>query len=87
MPQPRHTTAVFLDGGLACMPAVLMALALARPTIDAVQLVMFVADEPGLVYGRAVMAKVMEKVPRTQVGRAWGVVQMGRTEGGKSWDW
>lgn len=56
------------------MPAVLMALALARPTIDAVQLVMFVADEPGLVYGRAVMAKVMEKVPRTQVGRAWGVV-------------
>ncbi|GAX85807.1 hypothetical protein CEUSTIGMA_g13222.t1 [Chlamydomonas eustigma] len=53
------TTVVFVGGVMSSIPAIRLALALARPGKDVVNLVTFVADDSQLVVGQIMLSKVM----------------------------
>jgi hypothetical protein len=49
------------------MPAVYMALGLARPNVDSVNLIMFVSNESAREFGKYCIQKVMDRIPRSHV--------------------
>lgn len=70
-PPPRSaslsTTVVFLDQALSSLPAVRLAVALARPTRDAINLCTFVPDQSGIEGGKAMLMRIVERLGSTSV--------------------